>query len=630
MQAASKTDASAAGPVPDLPKEVRDSQARVDGGSRESLVADAGQDAQSDQPSETERPELTQDGCDKAGVCAAEPAGPDAATPAADRDASVSTATMHEADAATDELMGSLPGAGVEDDDSHVEPPVFATVEIDEGTSLPPIGNGDLWASCWADDDALYVAAGDGRSFGLLIQQDIFVARIDGWPGELDYRGTHLTSEAQISSIWNGSANFTRKPTGMLCIDGDLYVAVQDLAKDFDEAPAATITRSSDKGRTWSWDRSAPMFSDHVFTTIMFLDYGKNAQWAPSEYVYAYGLDGNWAFRENGEPGPTRMYLGRVPKGQVQSRQHWEFFAGMDESGEPRFSADIGARAPVLEDTRRVWAKPLDTELEFHTMTPINQGGVIYNAPLDRYIYTSWTEYTFELYEAPAPWGPFHLFYSKDFGIWPWTDTKNGGYATTIPSKFISEDGKHMLVQANSWLNYTGKDNYQFALRSLRVEPYQPSEPDNEPGPTNLASADRGAVRVSRALRSGHGEVMNDGVTQDAYEDSYNGEAKQEDYWGYTWATMQRVNTLRYTTGQQRSDGGHFEQLGVQVRKGKDWVDVPLSGMDPQYPADTSTPAFTTYTLRFEEVATDGIRLYGKPGGSGYYTSLAELSVHLE
>jgi hypothetical protein len=187
-----------------------------------------------------------------------------------------------------------------------------------------------------------------------------------------------------------------------------------------------------------------------------------------------------------------------------------------------------------------------------------------------------------------------------------------------------------MLLQANAWQSYTGKDNYHFALRALQIEPSVPSEPENVASPENLATVQRGAVRLTRALRTGHGEVMNDNVTQGSYEDSYNGEAKQEDYWGYTWSKAQRINTLRYTTGAQMPDGGFFEQLGVQVRKGAAWVDVALTGTEPQYPANASTPAYTTYRLRIEDVATDGVRIYGKPGGSAHYTSLAELSVHFE
>lgn len=544
-----------------------------------------------------------------------------AAVPGSDSDAGVSDISTPDSN--------SEAGTDIAAEGPSVAPLVFATVEIDEGTSLPPLGNGDLWTSCWSDDDALYVAAGDGSGFGLLFN-DLFTARIDGLPGEAGYRGTQLAVGAQVSDIWSGSDKYTRKPTGMLCLQGDLFLAVQDLAMSFDDAPAATIARSTDKGRTWSWDRSGPMFSNREFTTIMFLDYGKDSEHAPKDHIYAYGLDGSWAFSE-GKPGPTRMYLARVPKDRVQSREDWEFFAGINAlDGTPRFDRDIGARQPVLEDTRRVCTMPLDSNLTFQNMTTVNQGGVVYNAPLARYIYSSWTEYTFEFYEAPTPWGPFKLFYSKDFGVWPWDDTQNGGYATTIPSKFISADGKHMLLQANAWESYTGKNNYSFSLRKLKLEPPQESRLDNERGNANLAGAATGAVRLTRALRAGHSEVMNDGKLEGASEDSYNGEAKDQDYWGYTWAKALHMNALRYTPGEQSAQGGFFEQLTVQKRQGDSWVDVPLSAVEPANFVPREIAAFTTYTLRFDAIVTDGIRISGRPGGSEHFTSIAELSVHYE
>ena len=62
----------------------------------------------------------------------------------------------------------------------------------------------------------------------------------------------------------------------MVAVDGDgdgrdeLYLAVQDLRCGdepgiFDEAPTATVVRSADYGRTWTWP-AEPLFTDHVFT----------------------------------------------------------------------------------------------------------------------------------------------------------------------------------------------------------------------------------------------------------------------------------------------------------------------------------------------------------------------------
>jgi hypothetical protein len=344
--------------------------------------------------------------------------------------------------------------------------------------------------------------------------------------------------------------------------------------------------------------------------------------------VYAYGLDDNWAFNTTTRAPPTKLYLARVPHTAVQDRARWEFFAGLDEKMQPRWVSDIAARQPVLEDARRLYARPLDPKIEFKNMTPLSQGGVVYNAPLARYIYSSWTEYTFELYEAPAPWGPFTLFYSKDFGVFPFSDIKNGGYGTTIPSKLISADGRSMWIQANSWLR-TGKDNYSWSLRELRVTPWQSGKAQNTRDSTNLAARAQGAVALTRALRTGLPGRLNDGAT-DVAEDSWNGDTKTEDYWGYTWSQQLRVNELRYTTGAQSADGGFFEQLGVQVRKGRDWVDVASLSVTPPYAAGPTVPAFTTFTLKFEAVETDGVRVYGRPGGTAHYTSLAELGVYYE
>lgn len=209
----------------------------------------------------------------------------------------------------------------------------------------------------------------------------------------------------------------------------------------------------------------------------------------------------------------------------------------------------------------------------------------------------------------------------------PWTAAKNGGYATTIPSKFISDDGLTMLVQANAW-SETGLDAYGFTLRALHVMPVRKSEPQNQRGPDHLATA-AGAVPIARALRNAGDALLNDGDLQRG-DDSWNGEAKAEDYWGYTWRHALHINTLRYTTGAQSANGGFFEQLTVQVRSGRDWVVVNNLSLIPAYPGDASVPAFTTYTLRFDDVVSDGVRIDGKPGGSQHFTSVAELSVHFE
>ncbi|MCA1654926.1 MAG: DUF4185 domain-containing protein [Pseudonocardiaceae bacterium] len=344
----------------------------------------------------------------------------------------------------------------------------FSTVGIDAAATVgaPAVGDnanhGDLWPNCWSDDDHVYTSYGDGIGYGTTFS-DIGVARISGMPGTL--AGTQLAAGNQVGQIW--TANHNRKPTGMACVGGTLYLAVQDLALDFNDAPGATIARSDDKGRTWTWNRTAPMFGGGVFTTIMFLDYGKAYGNAPDGYVYAYGLDHNWRDSFNDRvPDPVDVYLGRVPRASVLNRTAWQFFAGNDGAGVPQWTSNISQRMAVLHDDRRIYQN-VGTAGRVRNLTQISQGGIVYNKPLNRYIYTSWSEYTFEFYESATPWGPWRHFTPKDFGGYPWFRYKHGGYTTTIPSKYISADGRSMWLQSNvcpcgggCWWGYTWPRRY--------------------------------------------------------------------------------------------------------------------------------------------------------------------------
>lgn len=120
-------------------------------------------------------------------------------------------------------------------------------------------------------------------------------------------------------------------------------------------------------------------------------------------------------------------------------------FASRTASTRP--APDASDRKPVLTDQRRLYAQTYGTNAS--NLSVISQGGVTYLAAQKRYVYTSRTEYTFEFYESPTPWGPWKHFMSKDFGGYPWSPSKYGGYGVTIPSKFVQADGKTMYIQAN-------------------------------------------------------------------------------------------------------------------------------------------------------------------------------------
>ena len=271
-------------------------------------------------------------------------------------------------------------------------------------------------------------------------------------------------------------------------------------------------------------------------------------------------------------------------------------------------------------------------------MSVISQGGVVYNPGLDRYLYFSWTEYTWEFYEAPRPWGPWKLFLHKEFGPYPWWGTdpgtpgpKNGGYGTVAPSKFISDDGRTLWLQANWFVGVGHPPNtYQYALRRLELTPYAATTPDNPADPMiNLARAE-GTVVIDRVSRHGRPWVINDGAT-DPVEDSRDGSLKDTDLWGYEWPRAQRFDRIVYTTGEISADGGWFaEPPRVQVRQAGAWVELADVMIEPGYPADATVAPRTAYTFSFEATSGDGVRLIGKPGGPAAFTSIAELEVYYD
>jgi hypothetical protein len=377
------------------------------------------------------------------------------------------------------------------------------------------------------------------------------------------------------------------------------------------------------------------MFDDHVFTTVMFLDYGRDgADNIFDSYVYAYGLDHNWRDSfSDAVPDPDKLYLARMPQDGIQDVLKWEFYTG-DLNGNPSWSApgDIRERRPVLQDARRRYQATI-TPSQPDSLSVISQGGIVYNKGLNRYIYTSWTEFTFEFYESPTPWGPWKLFHSKDFGGYPWTELSYGGYATVAPSKFISSDGTEMWVSSSTFVG--GLQHYAFSLRRLWLTPYQETAPSNHKSTENLADAvdPREVSPISAAsVRYGKITSLNDGKKAETNGiDSYSVERKRQDYWGFTWPQTFHMNQVVYTSGAiDRDNGGWFEDLRVQVRRNFKWMDVTNLQVYPAYAYDEHVESGTSYTLSFDDAWGDGVRIIGRPGGSSAYTSIRELEVYYQ
>ena len=280
----------------------------------------------------------------------------------------------------------------------------------------------DNWPITWADDDNLYTAYGDGWGFKPKTEKKLSlgIAKIVGSPD--DFRGINIRTE---SGERLGQGAKGAKASGMLCVDGVLYMFVRNTGN-------SQIAWSTDYGKNWTW-------CDWKFTTSFgaptFLNFGKNYTGARDDFVYIYSLDGDSAYQP-----ADRFIMARVPKDRIKQRGAYEFFKGLNTStGGP------------------VWTKNVrDREAVFTHPGKCYRNGISYNRGLKRYLWCQVLPFStdsrgprfqggFGVYDAPEPWGPWTtVFYTESWDVGP-------GETNSFPPKWMSQDGRtcHLLFSGD-------------------------------------------------------------------------------------------------------------------------------------------------------------------------------------
>ena len=100
-----------------------------------------------------------------------------------------------------------------------------------------------------------------------------------------------------------------------------------------------------------------------------------------------------------------------------------------------------------------------------------------------------------------------------------------------------------------------------------------------------------------------------------------------EDWIGYSFGSSHLFTRVVFQEGKNFFDGGWFESLTVQIRQGGVWADVTGLSITPAYPAADNDIDFEIFTLTFDPISGDGIRIIGAPGGPAYFISVGELLV---
>jgi hypothetical protein len=345
----------------------------------------------------------------------------------------------------------------------------------------------DTWYPSWAADGNLYSPWTDGIVNGqacLSFQQ----RRVETYLFGLDPETPASTGQARIlgddplaleivnlGTVGGDPEPYAgRYPGGSLLHRGVWYYGtytLDDLTGSCGNwcklGPFVGFRTSTDLGRSWT-------DTPHTPSRALFGESGKNDQKVRlgAPHVVDFGCDmehspdGKAYLLAHGAGGPAgwgnwiagdAIYLLRVtPSVQtINDPAAYEFFAGADADGQPRWTSTLTAMQPLLR-----W----DGQLGCVTAT--------YDAPLRRYLmcvsrpsdgYHSLAPYDTLLLEAEALTGPWRMVhYLRNFG--------RQAYFVNLPSKFMSSDGSRL------WLCYSA--NFSAMLN----QPHESNPPGSRYG----------------------------------------------------------------------------------------------------------------------------------------------------
>ena len=293
-------------------------------------------------------------------------------------------------------------------------PPSEAITNLTIHPERISLGNGDNWPITWADDGDQYTVYCDGEGFGGGSGKgSMSLARIVGDPAE--FNGENLASPTGHKTSGGPEG---RKASGLVMVDGVLYMWVRNLNED---GTGSSLAWSDDHAATWTW-------ADWSFPEIGYptwLNAGKNYAAARDEFAYVYSPNTPSAYKTS-----NHMIVARVPTSEIRNEKAYRFFSGLDDDGDPRWTANFEQRKPVFTDPG-------------HCYRP----EVVFNPGISKYLLLTATsgaprwagtdEKYLGIFEASTPWGPWHTV--KHVNGWGGDENR---FQPRIPPRWIGEDGK--------------------------------------------------------------------------------------------------------------------------------------------------------------------------------------------
>jgi CubicO group peptidase (beta-lactamase class C family) len=293
---------------------------------------------------------------------------------------------------------------------TYSESPIIKNVEWAQAKTIIRKAKGsDNWPITWADDDNLYTAYGDGWGFEPKTKKKLSLGIVKVVGSPPNFNGVNIRTE---SGERTGQGAQGAKASGMLCVDGVLYMLVRNVGN-------SQLAWSIDYGKTWKW-------CDWKFTVSFgcptFLNFGRNYAGTRDEFVYIYSPDSDSAYKP-----ADRMLMARAEKDKIREQGAYQYFKGLDGNSEPVWTKDIAERGAVFINPGKCY-----------------RSGISYNAGLKRYLWCQTIyrgqDMRFEgglgIFDGAEPWGPWTtVYYTEQWDVGP-------GETSSFPTKWMSRNGK--------------------------------------------------------------------------------------------------------------------------------------------------------------------------------------------
>jgi hypothetical protein len=242
----------------------------------------------------------------------------------------------------------------------------------------------DQWVMTWADDGHVYAAWGDGQGLGTQFdsKQKIGFTRI-----------TSNSPRPALSGAEDifGSPNPNRKPLALIADANSTIYLFFDASDDNWKGSYGAI--STDNGQSWSFD-SNPVFHQDLdqVKVVGIAQFGQGytgiLEGVDPSYFYVYLAN----LTDGQETTAKDVFLARMPKRDIFNRTAYQYYNGLDRSGNPIWSSSWNTKQAVFHD---------NNGMAYHV-------SVTYNPGIGKFIYAKGHNTShLGIFEGSNLWGPW-------------------------------------------------------------------------------------------------------------------------------------------------------------------------------------------------------------------------------